>query len=65
LPKTHSTVVPRNPYLFSDYYLTHRVAERQEWRELDATPYFQAQRDLWHARRAALPNANEAQLVIA
>ena len=28
----------RNHYLFSDYYLTHRVAERQEWMELDARP---------------------------
>ena len=26
----------RNHYLFSDYYLDRRVAERPEWREADA-----------------------------
>jgi hypothetical protein len=54
-------VTHRNHYLFSDYYLTHRVAERQEWQELDARPHLDALRQLWAERRAALVNANEQQ----
>lgn len=36
-------VTHRNHYLFSGYYLTHRVAERQEWTELDARPHLHAE----------------------
>ncbi len=54
-------VTHRNHYLFSDYYLTHRAAERQEWIELDARPQMDALRQLWTERRAALVNANEQQ----
>lgn len=56
-----SFVIHRNHYLFSDYYLDHRVAERREWREFDARPAFDALSQLWQARRSALINANESQ----
>ncbi|MCB9140939.1 MAG: Eco57I restriction-modification methylase domain-containing protein [Anaerolineales bacterium] len=56
-----SFVTHRNHYLFSDYYLDNRVAERREWRDSDAQPAFDAVSQLWQARRSALLNANEAQ----
>lgn len=34
-PELHF-ITHRSHYLFSDYYLTHCVAERQEWTEPDA-----------------------------
>ncbi|MCB0239233.1 MAG: hypothetical protein KDH08_11460, partial [Anaerolineae bacterium] len=62
---THQPELPfvthRNHYLFSDYYLDNRVAERREWRDSDAQPAFDAVSQLWQARRSALLNANEAQ----
>ncbi|MCB0003757.1 MAG: N-6 DNA methylase, partial [Anaerolineae bacterium] len=62
---THQPELPfvthRNHYLFSDYYLDNRVAERREWRDSDARSAFDAVSQLWQARRSALLNANEAQ----
>jgi hypothetical protein len=54
-------VTHRNHYLFSDYYLDHRVAGRREWREAEVQPQLAALAALWQLRKAALLNANESQ----
>ena len=51
----------RNHYLFSDYYLEHRAAQRREWREGDSQTAFDALVRLWREKQPALPNANEWQ----
>lgn len=48
-------------YLFADYYLDNRVADRPEWRETDVQEGLAALAALWAQRQADLLNANEAQ----
>ncbi|MFQ5341664.1 MAG: hypothetical protein ACE5F6_08990 [Anaerolineae bacterium] len=49
----------RNHFLFSDYYLNHRVQERPEWKAVDARAAFEEIAGLW--QQFTPHSDNEAQ----
>ncbi|MCP4405136.1 MAG: hypothetical protein GY801_48520, partial [bacterium] len=54
VPKPHG-----NHYLFSDYYLDHRVQTRAEWQNVAIQPLFQEIAQLWE--KFTPQQENEAQ----
>lgn len=53
---------PNNQRLFSDYYLTQRVKELDEWRNADVTQLYQALRTRWaDFGTIASPNESETE----